>query len=203
MMQIHHIEPLTRAEGPGVRYAIWVQGCKNGCKGCYAKDTWSLNGGIKAAVEDIICQIEEVSEQIEGVTFLGGEPMLQAEALSLIAARIRELGKSVITFTGLTLEKIKEDGNKSQLALVENTDVLIDGPYMEAKRDFSRPLVGSSNQRFHFLTKRYSMEAFSPNRIEIRLGKNGAIRANGMGDFFVLEALLKGKGDEKNGLFRV
>lgn len=195
MMQIHHIEPLTRAEGPGVRFTIWVQGCKNDCKGCYAKDTWPMDGGKKVSVEDIIRQIEQVSSKIEGVTFLGGEPMLQAKALSLTAKRVRQLGKSVITFTGLTLEQINENGDEFQKALVAQTDVLIDGPYIEEQRDFGRPLVGSLNQRFHFLTERYSMDDFPPNRIEIRLGKNGVIRANGMGDFSVLEALLKVKGD--------
>jgi anaerobic ribonucleoside-triphosphate reductase activating protein len=91
---------------------------------------------------------------------------------------------STVVFTGFTHEQLVAKEISAIDTALRHTDVLIDGPYLQAQRDFSRPLVGSANQRFLFLTDRYTMRDFSSNRIEIRIGKDGTIALNGMGEMF-------------------
>ena len=193
-MRLHRILPQTRAEGPGNRFCIWVQGCHNGCPGCYAVDLWDPQGGFEADPMDILAQISAAGE-IEGVTFLGGEPMEQAKDLAFLAAEIRMMGLSVLTFTGLTYESILEEADPDRLELLKHTDLLIDGPYLQAEHDISRPWVGSRNQRYRFLTDRYSHEDVHRchNRIELRMDESGILRLNGMGDFPALESILRDK----------
>ena len=85
-LRVFNILKNTKVEGPGNRYCIWVQGCSLHCRGCQATHTWSHSGGINLNTGDII---EDILNQkdIEGVTFLGGEPFEQAEALGIIASR--------------------------------------------------------------------------------------------------------------------
>ena len=193
-MRIHRIVPYTRAEGPGNRFCIWVQGCHNACPGCYAVDLWDPQGGLEADPREILKQISD-TEGIEGVTFLGGEPMEQAKDLAVLALGIREMGLSVVTFTGLHYESILEEADPDRLALLACTDLLIDGPYLQEEHDTSRPWVGSRNQRYRFLTDRYGPEVLQQchNRIELRMDKSGMLRLNGMGDFPALEAILRHK----------
>lgn len=193
-MRLHRILPQTRAEGPGNRFCIWVQGCHNGCPGCYATDLWNPKGGFEADPADILAQIAD-TQGIEGVTFLGGEPMEQAKALAIIAKGAQKLGLSVLTFTGLVYEDILHEADPHRLSLLKHTDLLIDGPFLQAELDTSRPWVGSRNQQYRFLTDRYSAADIrrSHNRIELRLDGDGILRLNGMGDFPLLEAVLKTK----------
>ncbi len=181
-LRVFNILKNTRVEGPGNRYCIWVQGCSHHCKGCQAVHTWSHKGGTLLGVNDII---EDISRQkdIEGVTFLGGEPFEQAEALGVIAESVKKAGLSVLCFTGGYLEELKQEPVNQQL--IDNIDLLIDGPFMIDKVDYSRPWCGSSNQRYHFLTNRYDEEIFTKyrNKVEINISKNGQVFMNGMGDF--------------------
>ena len=121
--------------------------------------------------------------------------MEQAASLARIAAAARESGLSVLTFTGLLYEDILQKADPDKLALLAYTDLLIDGPYLQAQHDTSRPWVGSKNQRYLFLTDRYSMADIEKyrNRVEFRLDKNGILRLNGMGDFAALEQILSDK----------
>ena len=193
-MRLHRIVPRTRAEGPGMRFTIWVQGCRNACPGCYSTALWDTAGGHEADADQIITQIRQTPD-IEGITFLGGEPMEQAASLARIAAAARTSGLSVLTFTGLLYEDILQEADPDKLELLAYTDLLIDGPYLQAQHDTSRPWVGSKNQRYLFLTDRYSMADIEKcrNRVEFRLDKNGILRLNGMGDFAALEQILSDK----------
>lgn len=183
-IRVHHILNDTVAEGPGRRFCIWVQGCCHRCPGCFAEDTWDPDGGHCTDTADIIVQIGTQLGNIEGITFLGGEPFMQAEALAEIAAYAKERGLSVFCFTGYTIEELPALGDAAE-RLLSYTDVLADGRYVREKRDFSRPWVGSSNQRFHFLTDRYKEQEIlgTHNKIELRLKKDGSIMINGMGDY--------------------
>lgn len=174
----------TTVEGPGKRFCLWVQGCSRRCKGCGAKNTWSHEENKLMSIDEIFNIIDK-QEDIEGVTFLGGEPFEQALGLSMLAKKIKDKGLSVITFTGFTIEELKTADNPDYLALLDNTDLLIDGKFEESKFDLSRPWVGSSNQRYLFLTNRYSIEDIKKynNKIEVRIDKNGFIFVNGMGNF--------------------
>jgi anaerobic ribonucleoside-triphosphate reductase activating protein len=99
MLRLHRFLPFTRAEGPGNRACLWVQGCPIRCPGCFNPSTWSKSGGYDVTVEELEARILDASN-IEGVTFLGGEPFEQAEALSDLGYRVRQVGLSVMTFTG-------------------------------------------------------------------------------------------------------
>lgn len=177
-VRVHKILKKTKVEGPGVRYCIWFQGCSRHCKGCWAKATWAPDGGKELDAEEILKDIL-ATKGIEGVTFLGGEPFEQPQALEYLAREVKEAGLSVVCFTGGKLEDIK---NREILNYI---DLLIDGEYKEEEQDFSRPWVGSKNQRYHFLTARYGEKILTEykNKIEINIQKNGLIFINGMGDF--------------------
>jgi anaerobic ribonucleoside-triphosphate reductase activating protein len=111
------------------------------------------SGGEAVDVDVLFKQIQEQKETIEGVTFLGGEPFEQAEALSYIAQKVQCMGLSVLTFTGYKYETLLGLNNKHVNKLLANTDLLIDGEFQEQNLDYSRPWVGSSNQRYLLLTK--------------------------------------------------
>ena len=201
IVNVHKILYHTTAEGFGHRACIWFQGCSRHCKGCMAKDTWDAECGIKMDTESILQRIfleasipgvvfadREQSKNmvgIEGVTFLGGEPFEQPEALLELTSRVKEKELSVMVFTGYTIEQLQTLGNPTINRCLKNIDLLIDGAYIEEKRDLSRPWTGSSNQRYLFLTNRYSEEdlRLQKNRVEIRVSKDGKITINGMADF--------------------
>lgn len=177
-IRIHKILKNTKVEGPGTRYCIWFQGCSRHCKGCWAKATWEPDRGKEFDAEEVLKDIL-ATKGIEGVTFLGGEPFEQPQALEYLAREVKEAGLSVVCFTGGKLEDIK---NRKILNYI---DLLIDGEYKEEEQDFSRPWVGSKNQCYHFLTDRYNEKILTEyhNKIEINIQKNGLIFINGMGDF--------------------
>lgn len=193
MIRAARILEKTRAEGPGLRFCLWVQGCTIRCPGCYAAALQPLDGGFPVEEEELIRRIRDLAPELEGVTFLGGEPFLQAEALARVAAAARAEGLSVLCFTGYVYEELLARDDAAVRALLEQTDLLLDGPYRQEERDFSRPLVGSRNQSFRFLTGRYTPRDLLAwkNRVEIRIGKDGICRLNGMGDFPALERQLQ------------
>jgi len=188
-MRIHKIIERTRAEGPGERFCIWVQGCKRHCPGCFNPETWDPNAGEEMGLAEIVYRMLRAKD-IEGITLLGGEPMEQAEELSLLARAARDRGLSVLCFTGYTIEEIQNSGDEYMLSLLSETDLLIDGPFIEAQKDLSRPWLGSKNQRYHFLTDRYGPEDVKePNRLELRIEPDGSLTINGMADDLKLQAL--------------
>ena len=181
-LRVFNILKKTKVEGPGTRYCIWVQGCSRHCKGCQAVHTWPHSGGQLIEVKEIIADIA-AQKDIEGVTFLGGEPFEQPEALGIIAENVRKAGLSVLCFTGALIEDLRL--NPINRKLLYNIDLLIDGEFVIDKVDYSRPWCGSSNQRYHFLTSRYNDEIFAKykNKVEVNISKSGVIFMNGMGNF--------------------
>lgn len=178
--RIYKILKQTRVEGPGVRYCIWFQGCSKHCSGCWAKATWDSNGGYEIDVRDILNDILN-TKTIEGVTFLGGEPFEQYDAIRFLAENIKAASLSVLCFTGKSFKEIKENFSD----ILPYIDLLIDGEFKEEEKDYSRPWVGSKNQNYYFLSDRYNEEMVMQykNKIEINVQKNGLIFINGMGDF--------------------
>lgn len=183
-------------EGPGLRYCIWVQGCPIHCEGCFNPNTWSFDGGTSMTIEEIIEDIEGVlakNSELEGVTFLGGEPFSQALTLSKFARQVKDMGLSIVTFTGYEYEKIKAAKNPVWNDLLEQTDLLIDGPYIQSQHDLSRPWIGSKNQQYRFLSEVYQhlepLLLTISNKLEIRIHPNGTISANGMAEPLDLQLL--------------
>ncbi|GAB3135380.1 4Fe-4S single cluster domain-containing protein [Amycolatopsis stemonae] len=186
LLNLHRIVDVTAAEGPGLRCAVWTQGCSVRCPGCFNPQTWTTRGGSLMPWQDLVSRVLAISG-IEGVTLLGGEPFDQAGPLGLFASAVRAAGLSVMTFTG----HVREDLPPSKL--LDATDLLVDGPYLADRPEPSRPWVGSVNQRFHFLTDRYDEAIFrTPNRLELRIAPDGEIELNGFATTEVLEALLEG-----------
>lgn len=197
-MKIHRFLPATHAEGPGNRFVIWAQGCPIHCPGCFNKALQDERGGSFIEERSMIRLLDEAichqvkADPLTGLTLLGGEPFFQAAPLARVAAFAREKDLNVITFTGYTYEYLKSPkAPKDSDALLQVTDVLIDGPFIENEYSLERPLVGSANQRFLFLTNQLSMEDFQPNRYEIRIEKDGSLRINGMGNINQLMRLIK------------
>ena len=186
MVRLFKILNNTSAEGPGKRFCIWVQGCKKHCDGCYARDSWDFNSGHEYCVDYLYSIIKNEVPKIEGVTFLGGEPLEQAYELARLAKSVKEeLGLSVVCFSGYTYEEIISKNDININNLLKYTDILIDGGFEKDKFDLSRPWVGSSNQRYILLSDRYTMDEILryKNKIEFHVDKSGRVDINGMGDF--------------------
>jgi len=187
-LKIYKFLEKTNVEGPNTRFCIWVQGCNKRCKGCWAEGTWDYEGGQSYSVDELFNKIAS-TKGIEGVTFLGGEPFDQAKALATLAEKIKSINLSLVTFTGNTMEELLELKDEDVNKLLSYTDLLIDGRFEQDKFDLTRPWTGSSNQRYIFLTDKYSPEILKDikNKVEIRIDNDGNIFANGMGDFKKLQ----------------
>ena len=192
-LNLFQFTPTTKVEGPGLRACIQVQGCPIRCPDCGVPQTWQKRGGTIVDSNYLVKQILE-GPLVEGVTFLGGEPFAQATVLADIARKLKHNGLSVVTFTGYTLEFLKNAKRQDYDQLLKQTDLLIDGPFQKDNMDMSRPWVGSKNQRYHYLTKRYlylnDILEITPNRIEVRLKPNGSIFVSGLGQVDDMQYLI-------------
>ena len=139
--------------GPGVRFVLWVQGCTIHCPGCINPDLLPLVSHHIVKVSDMARRIIS-TPGIEGVTFTGGEPTLQADALAELCSQIKDKGLTILCYSGYRLEELRSRNNSGLSELLAQIDLLIDGPYMSAE---SAPLPwrGSHNQRLHFLSPAY------------------------------------------------
>ncbi len=156
-LNLASIRLCTESEGPGKRIAIWVQGCERRCPGCCNLDMQEIRKNIIVDTNDLIELIQKsmASDEIEGLSFIGGEPMLQAEGLSEIAKWAHSVGLTVLVFTGYLYEELVEMNNGSVDNLISNTDLLVDGPFIQELYDTERDWIGSKNQKIHFFTKAY------------------------------------------------
>ena len=109
-------------------------------------------------VAEVLDQIAAVADQIEGITLLGGEPFSHAVAAAEIAKFTQQQGLTVMIFTGHLLEDLRQSADANVLHLLHETDILVDGKYERDLPDTSRRWIGSTNQRIHFLTQKYSAE---------------------------------------------
>ena len=178
----------TTAEGPGSRFALWVQGCSLHCPGCCTPKLFDPRGGHSVSVESLEQTLATASDDIEGVTFLGGEPFEQALPLAELARHARALRLSVMVFSGYTLEELRARHDEGVDALLEQTDLLVDGRYDAALPERERRWAGSRNQRFHFFTNAYSpgIEQVGSDeaqrQIDIHVRADGTVEINGWPD---------------------
>lgn len=133
-------------DGPGLRYVVFTQGCPHHCPGCHNPQTHDFQGGKEADTGLILEQISQ-NPVLSGVTFSGGEPFAQAEALVPLAETVKDMGKHLMVYTGYLLEDLWSMEDSHVKRLLELTDILVDGPYIQAERDLTLPYRGSSNQR--------------------------------------------------------
>lgn len=156
-LNLASIRECTDSEGPGKRFALWCQGCMKRCFNCCNPQMQAMLPNKIVDSMDIIRLIEQAKQKygIEGVSFIGGEPLLQAQGLYTIAKWCRENGLSVLVFTGYTLETIQSEEIQFTDQLLKYVDILVDGEFVEERYDTERDWVGSTNQRVILLSDFY------------------------------------------------
>jgi anaerobic ribonucleoside-triphosphate reductase activating protein len=147
--------PRTEVEGPGARFALWVQGCPMRCPGCCNPHLLPFEDAAWHPIEEVAAWITQAPD-IEGVTLIGGEPFAQAEALAKVARRVQAAGLSVMAFTGYMMERLREDKPHGAASLLAACDIVVDGPYIAAQASRKRRYIGSDNQRVFILSDRYA-----------------------------------------------
>ena len=156
-MNYGNIKDKDIANGEGIRVSLFVSGCTHHCKNCFNPETWDFNYGnpFTTEVEDKILAMLEPA-YIKGITLLGGEPMEpnNQRALLPFVKRIREKfghTKTIWSFTGFVYDKDLKSGGRAHTEvtdeLMQNLDVLVDGPFVESLKNLSLKFRGSSNQR--------------------------------------------------------
>ena len=176
--RVHAIEPRSRANGPGARFVVWLQGCTLGCPGCFNPGTHA-GGGREIAVDELAAQMAAAAAAgAEGLSLSGGEPLQQPEAAAALLDAARAVGLSTLAFSGYTIEEIRAlAGGADVLARL---DVLIDGRYVAGER-LATGLRGSANQRIHLLTDRYTLADVEATPVaEIRIGPAGDVVLTGV-----------------------
>ncbi len=156
-------------DGPGLRFAIFCQGCPHNCPKCHNQDTHDFSGGYDCDIQKIVNAIEE-NPLLSGVTFSGGEPSHQPVAFLEIAKKVKSRGLNIWMYSGYTLEELlsransaisdlnnmnenssqTSEKNKEQVALkglLGLVDVLVDGKFINELKDLTLPFRGSRNQR--------------------------------------------------------
>ena len=171
--------PRSRANGPGIRSVLWVQGCPFRCPGCFNPDFLDFTGGRPTPVETVVDWILR-RDDTEGVTFSGGEPFAHAAVLAAVAEPIRRARKSVVIFTGYTKEDLWQSDDADQRRLWELADLLIAGPYRRDQPS-RHPWLSSANQELVFLTDRYRPEDLQTarKRVEYRIEPGGRVTVTG------------------------
>lgn len=135
-------------DGPGVRFVVFTQGCEHHCPGCHNSHTHALDGGTMMPTDAILARFDE-DPLLSGITFSGGEPFLQPEALADLAEAVHARGKDVMVYSGFTFEQLLEQEGQDPAVrrLLEQVDILVDGPYVESRRNLELEFRGSDNQR--------------------------------------------------------
>ena len=161
-MNYGQIKNCDIANGNGVRVTLFVSGCTNHCKNCFQPQTWDFAYGepFTKDVEDRLVSML-APEYIDGLTLLGGEPFepQNQRALLPFVRRVKAAypDKDIWAFSGFTLEELLTPGSHPHCEttedLLEMIDVLVDGRFVEEKKDLSLQFRGSSNQRLIDLNK--------------------------------------------------
>lgn len=135
-------------DGPGIRLVVFTQGCRHRCPGCHNPHTHPFEGGTLVEVDDIIHKVKS-NPLLDGITLSGGDPFEQAEPLSELAKKVKDIGHNVMTYTGYDFEYILENRYKIKGwdKLLGATDILVDGKFEIAQKSMLLKFRGSKNQR--------------------------------------------------------
>ncbi len=147
-LRVINIYPETIVDGEGLRYSIYFSGCFHHCKGCQNPETWAYEQGtvLDAEFEERIFEQINSNDLLSGVTLSGGDPMYNPEALLVFLKHLKKRTRAnVWCYTGFVYEKLLKDPIRSKC--LKYIDVLVDGPFIESKRDVNLAFRGSSNQR--------------------------------------------------------
>ncbi len=176
-INVHSIIPVSRINGPGKRMVIFFQGCGNNCSGCFNPETHPFIRIAEYSADTILNRYYRPG--IEGITVSGGDPFYQRRGLYHLLKRAKEdYGLSTVVYTGFTIDSLAS--SVLCRAIFRYTDVLIDGKFDVKKKEPTMLARGSTNQRLHFLSKRYKEEDFiMPGKVELIVRSDGTIIQTG------------------------
>lgn len=144
-------KPFSMVDGEGVRCSLYVSGCLFACEGCFNEAAWSFRYGTgydEALQSRMVADLGQ--SYVQGLSLLGGEPFLNTDVcLAAVRAMRAAHGdrKDLWCWTGYTLETLLAIGTSDQLELLNEVDVLVDGPFTLSRRDLTLQFRGSANQR--------------------------------------------------------
>lgn len=144
MIDLANIVTDSIVDGPGIRTTVFAQGCSHRCPGCHNPETWEVGCGVVMSAERVL-EIVQSNPLCRGVTFSGGEPFDQAEGFTKLARLLKEKDYEVASYTGYTFEELLT--LPAWRTLLEQIDVLIDGPFVQAEKSLELNFRGSRNQR--------------------------------------------------------
>ncbi len=133
-------------DGPGLRYAVFTQGCPHACPGCHNPETHDYKGGEVRDTQSIIDAFRK-NPLLDGLTLSGGEPFEQPLACALLAEAARESRLNVWAYSGYTWEELKDRQDADTQRLLRSLDVLVDGRFDIHQRSLDLYYCGSRNQR--------------------------------------------------------
>ncbi len=192
ILELAHVVPVSAAEGPHERFAVWLQGCSLRCLGCCNPELFERGHGREVEVDGLVEQVLVAARvhAIEGLTVLGGEPLEQLAALTELCTRVQGAGLGVIVFTGFELVRVRERPGFAELWAA--IDTLVDGPFVVHEPELAselggRRFIGSRNQGLHHHSDRYADPALwtgpdSDGSIEVRITPDGRTSVHGRPD---------------------
>lgn len=135
-------------DGPGLRYVVFVQGCPHRCEGCHNPQTHDFSGGRLTDNDALFDECVE-NPLTMGVTFSGGEPFSQAEALYELGTKLKQRGYNLMCYSGWTFEELLEKAETEEFVgkLLGIIDILVDGRFELSHRSLTLKFRGSTNQR--------------------------------------------------------
>lgn len=140
--------PESIVDGPGLRFAIFVQGCPHHCEGCHNPETHDFGAGRLADTDRIFEKIQAYP-LVHGVTFSGGEPFCQPEPLAYLAEKLKGGGYHIMCYSGYTFEELLRQAERDRHTkkLLGCLDILVDGRFELSQRSLDLKFRGSGNQR--------------------------------------------------------
>ena len=147
-LAVPYIQKDSIVDGEGIRSVIWTQGCPHHCPGCHNPETHDFKNGYDLEITEIIDEIDKLEGQ-NGITFSGGDPMMQPEACTILAKYCHKKGLNVWCYTGYKYEELIEISKKKPAILdfLKQIDVLIDGKFILSEKSYDVIFRGSKNQR--------------------------------------------------------
>ncbi len=162
LLNVTRLVRRSRVNGPGWRAAVWVQGCTLRCPGCFNPETHAHER--RHLLDPVELAESLATEDIEGLSILGGEPFEQAAACARLAGQARARGLSVVTYSGYTSAFLRRSPLPEVQALLAATDLLIAGPFVQRLANDGQGWHGSTNQELVFLTDRYGPDIFQQSQ---------------------------------------
>jgi anaerobic ribonucleoside-triphosphate reductase activating protein len=178
-LRVHHVLAASRANGPGLRAVVWLQGCARRCAGCFNPETHDPAGGAAVRVPALLGWLARLAPGVDGVTISGGEPLEQAESLRPLLEAIRgETGLSALLFTGWSWADTQASAEAA--ACVRLVDAVVTGRFV-GELASAASQWGSSNQELRLVTERWSAADFAaPFAAEVWVAEDGSLVLTGL-----------------------